>query len=136
MLVQFSLLGKVINMDERIRSADLLVKIALADPNTLEQLKLAPEKTLQQLASKATTELPPVIPPPDTKTANIVWIIVVASFVLVIMGAAYVIGTSVFTKIEKDVVCIGKVDMILTVFTTVVAFIPGLLSPSPVTKSK
>lgn len=123
-------------MDERIRSADLLVKTALADPNILEQLKLTPEKTLQQLAAKATTDLPPVIPPPDTKTANVVWIIVVASFALVMIGAAYIIGASVFTKIDKDVVYIGKVDMVLTVFTTVVAFIAGLLSPSPVTKGK
>jgi hypothetical protein len=37
-------------------------------------------------------------------------------------------------KLEKEALYATRGDTILTVFTTVVGFLAGLLSPSPVTK--
>ena len=47
-------------MAEQIRSADLLVKTALASPEILDALKNKPEETLKSLGKDATLQLPRV----------------------------------------------------------------------------
>lgn len=121
-------------MTEQIRSADLLVKTALADQNILDNLKNNPAETLKKLANETTKQLAPVIPPPDSNTSNAIWLIVICSFALVMIGAAYVLGVGVTSKLDAGAIYASKSDTILTVFTTVVAFLAGLLSPSPVKK--
>lgn len=59
---------------------------------------------------------------------------VVIAFSLVMVGTAYVLGFGVTNNLETGVAYATKSDTILTVFTTVVAFLVGLLSPSPVKK--
>lgn len=120
-------------MTDQIRSADLLVKTALADPNIINALKLQPEETLKGLAKGATDSLPrTALAEPDTKTNNAIWLIVVIAFALVMLGSAYVLGMGVNTKLETGAAYVTKGETMLTVFTTVVAFLAGLLSPSPV----
>jgi len=68
---------------------------------------------------------------PSQRTSNAVWLIVVSSFALVMIGAASVLGTSVFSAPSTGGT---KPDIILTVFTTVTAFLAGLFAPSPVAK--
>lgn len=118
-------------MAEQIRSADLLVKTALASPETLEALKNKPIETLKSLAQDATQSLPRALPPPDSLTNNFIWVIVVLAFAIVMLGSAYVLASTVTTKVEANVSYITKGETILTLFTTVVAFLAGLLSPSP-----
>lgn len=118
-------------MTEQIRSADLLVKTALANPETLEALKNRPVETLKSLAQDATQSLPRALEPPDSKTTNAIWVIVVLAFAVVMLGSAYVLGSTVTTKLDAGVTYVTKGETILTVFTTVVAFLAGLLSPSP-----
>ena len=121
-------------MTEQIRSADLLVTKALASPDILEALKTKPEETLKSLAKETVQQLAPVLPLPDSSTSNAIWLIVICSFAIVMVGAAYVLGAGVTSKLDVGVTYASKSDTVLTVFTTVVAFLAGLLSPSPVKK--
>lgn len=121
-------------MKEQIRSADLLVTKALASPEILDALKTKPEETLKKLSGEVIKQLPPVLTPPDTRTNNAIWLIVVIAFALVMVGSAYVLGTGVTSKLETDVTYATKSDTILTVFMSVVAFLAGLLAPSPLKK--
>lgn len=120
-------------MTNQIRSADLLVKDALSNPAIIDALKQQPEETLKGLAKKATDSLPnAALTEPDTKTNNAIWLIVVIAFALVMLGSAYILGVGVNTKLEAGATYVTKGETMLTVFTTVVAFLAGLLSPSPV----
>lgn len=119
-------------MGDQIRSADLLVKTALADPQIINDLKTNPENTLKQLSGEVVQQLPRLLP--DTSTTNWIWLIVVSAFALVMISAVLVLGLGVFKPAIKDADYIAKSDTILTIFTTAVAFLAGLLSPSPVKK--
>ncbi len=121
-------------MTEQLRSADLLVTKALASTEILDALKTKPEETLKSLAKETVQQMAPAILPPDSYTSNAIWLIVICSFALVMVGAAYVLGIGVTTKLETGSTYASKSDTILTVFTTVVAFLAGLLSPSPIKK--
>jgi hypothetical protein len=121
-------------MVDQIRSADLLVKTALADPEILDALKTKPEETLKGLSREVTQSLPRVVPEPTGLTSNAIWLIVVIAFAVVMLWTAYVLGAGVGTKLEAAATYVTKGETMLTVFTTVVAFLAGLLSPSPVKK--
>lgn len=73
------------------------------------------------------------IPPPDQTTSNKVWLIIIWAFVSVMVGAVVTLCVSVFIAPVKDAT---KPDTILTVFTTVTAFLAGLFAPSPVSSKK
>lgn len=121
-------------MADQIRSAELLVTKALADPKTLQALRDNPQQTLIELKDEAVNQLPRSLPAPDTRTNNAIWLIVVIAFAAVMVGSAFVLGHGVGVKLEANALYATKSDTILTVFTTVVAFLAGLLSPSPVKK--
>jgi len=117
-------------MSEQIRSADLLVTTALADPKILSDLKTNTEGTLKLLSAEVVQQLPR----PTPETTNLIWLIVVIAFALVMVYSAYILGSGVTGSVVKDYVPITKSDTILTVFMTVVGFLAGLLSPSPIGK--
>ncbi len=71
------------------------------------------------------------VPEPDQSTSNIVWIIIISSFALVMLGAVYVLCQGYFTP---PVTNGTKPETILSVFMTVTAFLAGLFAPSPVAK--
>lgn len=119
-------------MSEQIRSADLLVKSALSNPQTLDALGSDPKDTLEKLAKEATDNLPRMLPNPTMTMTNIVWFIIVGSFALVMLWSAYILGSSATMASGKEAEYITKSETILTIFTTVVAFLAGLVSPSPV----
>ncbi len=122
-------------MSEQIRSADLLVKTALSNPSTMAQLQTNPEETLRTLLTETLLQSPRIIPDPTPPFANAVWLIVVVSFAVVMMFAAYVIGAGINVEVKTGVTYLIKGETMLTVFTTVAAFLAGLLAQSPV-KSK
>ncbi|HJT57196.1 MAG TPA: hypothetical protein VJ761_11925 [Ktedonobacteraceae bacterium] len=67
-----------------------------------------------------------VVPPPKVSSViNAIWIIIVISFALILVGAFITLAMAVFIY--------GKLsgDLLLTVFTTAAAFLAGLLTPSP-----
>ena len=116
--------------DTQIRSADLLVKSALASPQTMEDLKTQPAETLKRLGAQAVSDLPRV-GTPTPKATDKIWLLIVGSFAVVMIGAAAVLGIGVFSQVIDASKQITKSDTILTVFTTVVGFLAGLLAPSP-----
>ena len=121
-------------MSDQIRSADLLVKTALSDQKTMDALREHPEETLKELAREATGGLPRVLLEPDKPTNNLLWLLIVGAFALVMLWSAYILGSSVTIKLEAGATYVTKGETILTLFTTVVAFLAGLLSPSPIKK--
>lgn len=120
-------------MPEQMRSAELMVKNAMADPRIAEKLAADPEKTLKALAKDAIDTLSG-FQGTTTKANDAIWIIVICSFALVMLGSAYVLGSTVTTEIRGGAAYVTKSETILTVFSTVVAFLAGLLSPSPLKK--
>lgn len=71
--------------------------------------------------------------PPDETTSNKVWLIIIWAFTLVMIGSVFVLCFSLFTAPVKDAT---KPETILTIFTTVTAFLAGLFAPSPVAKKQ
>ena len=121
-------------MTDQIRSADLLVKNALSNSQTLENLKCKPEQALEKLRKETVQMLPRAIPDPTPKTTNTIWIIIVCSFAAVMLYSVFLLGSGVGTALAKDTVDVTKGETILTLFTTVIAFLAGLLAPSPMKK--
>src|SRR5438094_829439 len=63
--------------------------------------------------------------PPGKATTDQIWLIVVGTFCVALLGAALTLAFAVIRKIDAPA--------LLTVFTTTTAFLAGLLSPSPTT---
>lgn len=120
-------------MSEQIRSADQLVKLAVANPTTLDALRANPAETLKELAKEATNDLPRVLAP-SRITNNVIWLLIVGTFVLVALWSAYILGVNVKTPMTDGVNYMTKSETIIMLFTTAVAFLAGLLSPSPLNK--
>lgn len=70
---------------------------------------------------------------PGQKASDTLWLIVVLSFAMVLVGAflSLAIGVLVFNKSAAD----AELQILLTVFTSAVAFLAGLLTPGPVHSS-
>ena len=73
------------------------------------------------------------LPDPDQSTSNKVWLIIIRAFAFAMIAAVTVLGVGVFVPPVTDGI---KPDMILTIFTTVTAFLAGLFAPSPVAKKE
>lgn len=69
-----------------------------------------------------------VFGPPTQHMADRIWFIVVIGFVLVLIGVAGLLAFGV-TFLKKSAT---EVQVEVTVITTVVGFLAGLLSPSPI----
>lgn len=111
-------------MTEQIRSADLLVRTALADPEILAALKEKPEETLKDLGKNALQQLPPgPLPTPTRVTNDAIWLIVVTAFAAVMLGSAYVLGTGVSAELKVAAKYATSGETMLTVFTTVAVFL-------------
>jgi hypothetical protein len=81
-------------------------------------------KAMQLLPAQDQTEIVQQFKP-DRQVTDMVWIVIVISFSLILVGAFVTLAMAVFTY--------GKLsgDLLLTVFTTAAAFLAGLLAPSP-----
>jgi hypothetical protein len=68
---------------------------------------------------------------PDRVSTNMIWLIIITAFtiILVVSTCSLVYGV-VFLQRTAD-----NVQVVLTIFTSVVGFLAGLLSPSPMQKS-
>ncbi|GAC1404345.1 MAG: hypothetical protein NVSMB49_22740 [Ktedonobacteraceae bacterium] len=66
---------------------------------------------------------------PGQKASDTLWLIVVLSFAIVLVGAflSLAIGVLVFKKSTAD----AELQILLTVFTSAVGFLAGLLTPGP-----
>ena len=121
-------------MTEPVRSAELLALRVLSDDQILDDLKKDPQRVLPRLATEAIESVPRVLPIPPPTTTSALWVIIVGAFALVMVGAVAALGAGTFTKLETGSSYVAKSEVLLTVFSTVVAFLAGLLSPSPINK--
>jgi hypothetical protein len=117
----------------QIRSADLLVKMIVSDEAEIDKVKASPKEALENIAQKAVQALPRVSNP-SLKVGNAIWLIVVLSFAFVMLGSAYFLWVGVTNVQVKDATYFVKSETLYTVFSSVIAFLAGLLSPSPVGK--
>ena len=115
-------------MENQIRSAELLVKNALSDPEVMQKIQEHPESTLNALKEEAVQQLPRLCPP-NHITSNRIWIVIVGSFAVVMLYSVWILGSGVSQTTTDTPVT--KSDTILTVLMTVISFLAGLLSPSP-----
>lgn len=69
---------------------------------------------------------------PGNTTRDRIWLIIVWAFVLVLGGSAIVLGLAVFWETKANTTYFAKIETIVTVFTSVLAFLSGLLAPSPI----
>jgi hypothetical protein len=66
---------------------------------------------------------------PDKKTSDVLWLIIIFSFAIVLVGT--------FLSLSFGVLVLGKtganaeLQILLTMFTAAVAFLAGLLTPGP-----
>jgi hypothetical protein len=70
--------------------------------------------------------------PPSDRTRNAIWLIIVGAFAIVLLGSAGVLGRAVFLETTPNATYFAKIETVVTVFTSVLAFLSGLLAPSPV----
>jgi hypothetical protein len=66
---------------------------------------------------------------PDRKTSDTLWLIIVVSFAIVLVGTflSLAIGVLILGKSDAN----AELQILLTMFTAVVAFLAGLLIPGP-----
>lgn len=87
----------------------------------------------EEMKAAVATALGTRVPEPDQSTSNRVWLIIIGSFALVMVGSVFVLSLGLF---RAPVPGGTKPDMILTIFTTTTAFLAGLFAPSPVAKKE
>jgi hypothetical protein len=75
-----------------------------------------------------------VLGPPSDGTRDLIWVIIVGAFALVLLCSAAVLFWAAFAETKAGATYFGKIETVVTVFTSVLAFLSGLLAPSPVKK--
>ena len=109
-------------MAEELRSADVLVSKALADPDLLERIKSNPHAELPKLAQEAIHEVPVPL-----RTDKWIYRVVVLSLGLTVLSV--VTGTIFLTYMR----CGEKIpDLLTAIGSAAVGAMAGLLAPSPV----
>jgi hypothetical protein len=94
--------------------------------NTIKNI--LPEKGQQGVAGKLGLE------PPDEKTRNLLWKIVVVAFSIVLVGTFIILSIAMFMTQMKDAINLVKPEVVLSLFTAAVGFLAGLFVPSPAAK--
>ena len=117
-------------MAEQMRSATALVDKVLSDPKSMQDLQTDPTGTLRKAEAQVVQQLPP----PTTKVIDAIWLIIVAAFALALVFSVWVLGQGVTSELKVNVAYATKSDTMLTIVTTIVGFLAGLLAPSPVGK--
>lgn len=100
-------------------------------PALLEVVKDRPDAEQKEVAQKITAAAANGIVGPRQETSDKLWTIVVSAFAVVLVGAFLALAIGVFVPVQEKGV---KPELILTTFTSVVGFLAGLFTPSPVAK--
>jgi VIT1/CCC1 family predicted Fe2+/Mn2+ transporter len=90
-----------------------------------------PEKTKQAIAD----QLRRGIDQPSQKTRDVLWIAVVFSFAILLIGAAITLVIGVFSP-QSSTTMMVKPEIVLSIFTSAVGFLAGLFVPSPAGNSQ
>lgn len=68
-------------------------------------------------------------PPPGPRQRDAIWVIVIISFCLVMLGTVSALIACAFVELPKD--SKFSPELLVAVFTSVVGFLAGLLVPAP-----
>lgn len=117
-------------MAEQLRSATVMVEKILSDPETMAAVQVNPGATLRKVEREVTQGFPP----PTSRIVDSIWLVIVVAFAMSLMYSVWVLGHGVTAELSADKVYAAKSDTVLTVVTTIVGFLAGLLAPSPVNK--
>lgn len=117
-------------MSHVLRSAELLVKNVVEDPKLQGDLKADPVETLKKLAKDAEAALPP----PSGRLADAIWLIIVIAVALTLLGSVFALVTGVKVRLDAGATYLVKGETLLTIFSSSIAFLGGLLVPSPLKK--
>src|SRR5262245_65801285 len=98
-------------------------------PALKEAIQGRPQKEREEIAENVAAAANGGLPPPNPETRDKLWKIVVTAFAIVLVGGFITLAIGVFAPIQEKGV---KPELILTTFTTVVGFLAGLFTPSPV----
>lgn len=99
-----------------------------------EAMQGRPQEEKKEIAETVIATANGGLPPPDAATRDKLWTIVVSAFAFVLVGGFIALAVGVFIRIPKEGVNLVKPELILATFTTVVGFLAGLFTPSPVAK--
>jgi hypothetical protein len=97
-------------------------------PTTLEQARTAYETLTPEDKATFISGLPSpaaLTGQPSLWVINYVWIAIISAFVLIFLFSGGGLGIAVFQGIKTP-------DLLVTVFSTSVGFLAGVLTPSPV----
>ena len=84
--------------------------------DALGQLNMADRKDIFKQAG--------LLPDPNAPTVNYLWIVIVTAFVLALLVAVSILAYNAATQKPTA-------EVLITIFTTAVGFLAGLLTPSP-----
>jgi len=89
-----------------------------------KEVAVAYMKQLGPSAQKEVVQQSGVLPDPDSASVNFIWRIIVIAFVIVLLAAA---GGLLYNALVQTTTA----QVLVTIFTTSVGFLAGLLAPSP-----
>lgn len=69
------------------------------------------------------------IPPPEGRTRNVIWVVVIISFCIVMIATTGALIACAFVELPKE--SKFSPELLVAVFTSVVGFLAGLLVPAP-----
>jgi hypothetical protein len=109
------------SMDPKSVALDALTKLNNAEKKDvtvayMHQLGTTDQRDVVQQVSP--------LPSPDTITVNFIWRVVVSAFVLALLVAVAILAINAVTQKPTA-------EVLITIFTTAVGFLAGLLTPSP-----
>ncbi len=108
------------------RSALMLDAARNLAPNDRKAMALEFMRNLDPAAKSEVARESGAVPPPGQRAANAIWMIIVITFALVLIGSAASLFFGVLVSSKTT-----ELQILLTIFTAVVGFLAGLLSPSP-----
>lgn len=101
-------------------------------PAMKEAMQGRPEEDKKEIAENVNAAANGGIGGPNPETRDKLWTIVISAFAIVLVGGFIALAVGVFVPIQAKGV---KPELILTTFTSVVGFLAGLFTPSPVANS-
>ncbi len=89
-----------------------------------KEVSVAYLNQLSTSAQRDVTRQARLLPDPDVSTVNFIWSVIVAAFVLALLVA---VATLAYNAVAQK----PTAEVLITIFTTAVGFLAGLLTPSP-----
>ena len=114
------------------------VESMLEDKTTedLETIAIEATKKIPETERGSLIKRVSALGPPDKPTRNWLWLIVILSFAIVLIGTFITLALAVFkSKDTTTATMLANPELVLSMFTSVVGFFAGLFVQTPVQKT-